>query len=87
MVQLAEEYMIPIRYPFRKAGSKIILSDQTEDLLITSRGFVDSVLKGRSIYHPDAMIGSFYGDAISVQGLVHLLEEVPEGWTEIMCHP
>ena len=36
---------------------------------------------------PDRFEDGFYGDGVSIESLARILEELPDGVTELMCHP
>ncbi len=45
-------------------------------------------LRAIGVASPDTFVDTFYGeDNVSVDKLVEILDELPEGTTELMCHP
>jgi hypothetical protein len=64
--------------------------DEAERLGIPlrSRGFeVRERLRLKSIRTCDRFIDDFYGDEVSEERLLSILETLPEGTSELMCHP
>ena len=55
------------------------------------RGMVvtnSAVVRSRGVRHPDHFVASFFGrPALSHEYLIGLLSALPEGTTELMCHP
>ena len=92
---LALENGLPLRVPFppetefpRAARSLPFLEGFPRDLV---RGMIatnSALLRVRGLRHPDHFIGTFFGrEAVTVEGLTGLLEGLPEGTSELMCHP
>jgi predicted glycoside hydrolase/deacetylase ChbG (UPF0249 family) len=45
-------------------------------------------LKARQLAHPDRFICTFFGqEALTLDYLLHLLDTLPSGTSELMCHP
>jgi predicted glycoside hydrolase/deacetylase ChbG (UPF0249 family) len=42
---------------------------------------------GLPIRRPDGFISSFYGQSASLAGLLTILDRLPQGVFELMCHP
>jgi hypothetical protein len=78
MLELAKEYDCPIRYPFSEEG----MGELTE----TSK-YVPALIKEFNPKRPDRFIASFYDDGATQDEILRLISELPEGTTEIMCHP
>lgn len=78
MLGLAREYKCAIRYPFTEAVS--------EELRETSRHAPD-LLREFQPRHPDHFVVDFYDAGATYEVMVALLNNLPEGTTEIMCHP
>jgi len=92
---LAAEMRLPLRVPFPPetdfewaAGTLPFLEGFPHDLV---RGMIvtDSALvKARGLAYPDHFIGTFFGqNALSLEYLTGLLASLPEGVSELMCHP
>jgi predicted glycoside hydrolase/deacetylase ChbG (UPF0249 family) len=55
---------------------------------LRSRGFdVRERLRLKSIRTCDRFIDDFYGDDVSEDKLISILEALPDGTSELMCHP
>ena len=94
-VALAAQFHLPLRVPFpsetdfRSALSTLpFLEGFPHDLV---RGMIvtnSALLQTRRLAHPDHFISTFFGqEAITLDHLLHLLETLPEGFSELMCHP
>ncbi len=92
---LAAQFNLPLRVPFppetdfgRAAQSLPFLEDFPPDLV---RGMIatnSALVKARQLAHPVGFIGTFFGkDALSMNHLLGLLDKLPDGVTELMCHP
>jgi predicted glycoside hydrolase/deacetylase ChbG (UPF0249 family) len=44
-------------------------------------------LRAARVATPDRFEDGFHGDGVSIEGLARILEELPDGVTELMCHP
>ena len=78
MLELAKEYDCPIRYPF---------TEHVTDELEETDKHLPELMKEFSPKHPDRFVSSFYDDGATQDELLRLIGEVPDGTTEIMCHP
>ena len=86
MLDLASEYDCAIRNVFtapRMPDSGEYPAAGWEEL--TKWG--TSALKKSGIRHPDSFISSFFGKEVTMNKLRSILREIPEGVTELMCHP
>ena len=92
---LAAQFQLPVRVPFppeteflQAAKTLPFLEGFPRDLV---RGMIvtdSALIKARRLAHPDRFIGTFFGrDAVSLETLLGLLETLPDGVTELMCHP
>ena len=92
---LAARFNLPLRVPFpletdfvRAVQTLPFLEGFPRDLV---RGMIatNSALVGsRQLAHPDRFIGTFFGrDALALDHLLGLLDTLPEGVSELMCHP
>jgi predicted glycoside hydrolase/deacetylase ChbG (UPF0249 family) len=92
---LAARYRLPLRVPFppqtdfeRAARSLPYLEGFPPDLV---RGMVatdSALLRARRLAHPDHFISTFFGrQALALPHLLSLLETLPQGISELMCHP
>lgn len=92
---LAFQLHLPLRVPFppetdfRRAVKTLgFLEGFPHDLV---RGMVatdSALLKARGLTHPDRFISTFYGrEALTLEHLLETLDTLPEGISELMCHP
>ena len=92
---LAQQYDLPLRVPFppeadfRQAVSTLPYLEEFP--LDHVRGMVttnSALLAARSLRYPDHFIGTFFGiEALTLENLTHLLQTLPDGISELMCHP
>lgn len=75
MLALADEYSLPIRCPLQM-GEEHATPD-----------FVVEALKSHLVRYPDRMIGSFYDNTATLDGILKILTDLPEGTSELMTHP
>lgn len=78
MLELAREYDCAIRFPFSH--------DISPELRETAKAVPELV----SEYHPrrpDRFEVSFYDEGATSETLLRLIDHLPEGSSEIMCHP
>ncbi|MBN1136552.1 MAG: ChbG/HpnK family deacetylase [Anaerolineae bacterium] len=92
---LAAQHQLPLRVPFppetefeQAAKTLPFLEGFPRDLV---RGMIvtnSALVKARRLAHPDHFIGTFFGrEAVTLEALIRLLETLPDGVTELMCHP
>lgn len=92
---LARQCCLPLRvsFPaetdFRQAASTLpFLNGFPPDLV---RGMIvtnSALLRARGIVHPDHFVSTFFGEeALTLDYLLHLLDSLPAGISELMCHP
>lgn len=85
MLELAREYGCPIRSPFAENADS--LDWIAEQLRAALREFPARLLAKHGTLHPDAFHVSFYDEGATPEELVRILESLPEGVSELMCHP
>lgn len=78
MLELAKEYGCPIRFPFNEKG----MSE-----LDNTRESVPALMKEFDPRHPDRFVSTFYDNSATIDEFLRIINEMPEGSTEIMCHP
>jgi predicted glycoside hydrolase/deacetylase ChbG (UPF0249 family) len=76
MIDIANQYKIPIR-------RKVALSDDHKSIAATDV-FTDPEFAVRTT---DRLDLSWYDDGATMDNLVRILKNLPDGSTEIMCHP
>ena len=92
---LAAEFHLPLRVPFppeadfqRAVATLPYLEEFPIDLV---RGMIvtnSALLKARQLSHPDRFISTFFGtEALTLDYILHLLHTLPDGISELMCHP
>ena len=92
---LAAEFRLPLRVPFppetdfqQAVATLPYLEEFPLDLV---RGMVatnSALLQARQLSHPDRFISTFFGaEMLTLDHLLHLIRTMPEGTTELMCHP
>jgi chitin disaccharide deacetylase len=78
MLELAKEYDCAIRFPF--AG------DLSKELEETNKHLPELIEKSEPP-HPDRFIVDFYDERATLEKLLDIIKALPDGTTEIMCHP
>ena len=92
---MAAQYSLPLRVPFppesdfaASIGTLSFLEGFPRDLV---RGMIatnSALLSARGLAHPDHFIGTFFGqESLTVEHLANLIEALPSGVCELMCHP
>jgi len=77
MLELAKNYDCAIRFPFTEVSPEIEeTSNQAPELI-----------KEFSPRHPDTFIVNFYDEDATMEALLDILANLPDGTNEIMCHP
>jgi predicted glycoside hydrolase/deacetylase ChbG (UPF0249 family) len=90
LLDLADRYRLPIRYPWRTTGD---LDRLAEAHRVPAKALppiiaeCDALLHQSGVRAPDRCILSFYGEGATLEHLLDLIEELPEGVAELMCHP
>lgn len=75
MLELAREYDLPIRLPSKSESS----SPEIESLM--------QILGHHPVRFPSSCITAFFDEAVSIANLTKIVSELPEGVSEMMCHP
>ena len=75
MLQLAQEYHLPIRHPLG-AGVPPQMPAAAQALLAQYR-----------VPHPERLIVSFFGAGVTLNNLEQIVAELAPGSSELMCHP
>ena len=94
LVALAEEYQLPIRYPWpRQPVAAADLDELAQTHRLDPAGLpqivaaCSAILAESEVPTPDRCILSFYGAGATKDHLLELITHLPEGITELMCHP
>jgi predicted glycoside hydrolase/deacetylase ChbG (UPF0249 family) len=78
MLELAREYDCAIRFPFTGRISKELEETNTH---------VPELITKFAPRSPDRFVVDFYDERATREELLHIIKNLPEGTTEIMCHP
>jgi chitin disaccharide deacetylase len=78
MLELAQEYDCAIRFPFT--------GDISKELEETNK-HVPDLTEEFDPRHPDHFVVDFYDEGATLEKLMDIIRSLPEGTTEIMCHP
>ena len=93
MLRLAKEFAVPIRCPFLTDLENVIPWMLSQNGAADRRAVESLILKLRSeltdsgVRAPDHAIVNFFGDHIALGDLLLILTSIPEGVSEMMCHP
>lgn len=92
---LADQFHLPLRIPFpletdfRQAARSLSFlegfpPDLVRGMIVTNSAHV----KAHRLAHPDRFISSFFGmETLTLDYLLHLLDTLRSGTSELMCHP
>ena len=80
MLELAQEYGCPIRYPLLPAD------DDSLEYAETTK-HASELLQEFNPRRPDVFFVDFYDKTATQEELLRIIANVPEGTSEIMCHP
>ena len=78
MLELAKEFDCAIRFPFT--------NDISSELEETNKR-VPELINEFNPRRPDVFIVDFYDDGATYERLLHLINNISDGTSEIMCHP
>lgn len=78
MLELAKEYRCAIRFPFTGNISSELETTQTQ---------VPLLIREFNPPRPDHFIVDFYDAGATLEALLKVINNLPDGTTEIMCHP
>lgn len=88
LTELAVEYNCGLRTPFpNDIQEEELLELYPASMIDFNRTQVKEQLETFAIPHPDYFYASFFGDGAVLGHLIKLLQELPDGVSEIMCHP
>ncbi|MFT3892813.1 MAG: ChbG/HpnK family deacetylase [Anaerolineales bacterium] len=79
MLELAREYDCAIRYPITPSSSA---GDFTETARCSPELFEEF-----KPHRPENFIATFYDESATLEHLLEILNNLPEGTSELMCHP
>ena len=75
MLELAQKYDLPIRLPSRPEGRSLAIEPYVQ------------IMGQHTIRYPLSCITAFYSEGVSIANLSRIISEVPQGISELMCHP
>ena len=78
MLELAKEYDCAIRFPF---------TGEISSELETTYKHVPLLINEFKPRHPDRFVVDFYDERATHEELLNIITSVPDGTTEVMCHP
>ena len=89
MLNLAREYRCPIRSPFANPDEpNFIFDDLPAELRDRSKQEVSKILiDAIDVPKPDHFIADFYDEDVSEETLFRIIDNLPEGVSELMTHP
>lgn len=89
MLDLAAAYGCALRRPLAADPKAVraVVAGLPGALASQILEFAPRLLAERQIPHPDHLIVSFYGEGATLEHLSSILQMLPEGAAEIMCHP
>ena len=86
MLELARELDCAIRLPLAEGGDTLPL-DLPAELGDQPVKFIPALLDEFSPRVADIFFSSFYNQYATRENLIHLLSQLPDGTSELMCHP
>lgn len=89
MLNLAREYRCPIRMPFANLGEpNFIFDDLPAELRDRAKQEVSRILiEATDVAKPDHFIADFYDEAANEETLLKIIDNLPDGISELMTHP
>lgn len=78
MLELATEYDCAIRFPF---------GDEVSRELEETNRHVPALMEKFHLRHPDRFVVDFYDEGATYEDLLTIINNLPDGTSEIMCHP
>lgn len=86
-LKLAQVYQLAVRFPSRETLQYILPSTMTANDLEAQYQCYQKMLRESGVCHPDHLMIGFYDANASVAYLDKLLYQLPNGISEIVCHP
>ena len=88
LTELAVEYDCGVRTSFPiDILEEDLLTLFPADMVNFCRTQAKEQLETFAIPHPDYFYASFFGEGATLDNLIKILQQLPEGVSEIMCHP
>jgi predicted glycoside hydrolase/deacetylase ChbG (UPF0249 family) len=87
-LDLASELECGVRPPYPgDIPEQVLIQSFPESLVSTARTKALPMMAKRKIPHPATFLGSFFDEQATLDHLHTLLSNLPEGVSELMCHP
>jgi predicted glycoside hydrolase/deacetylase ChbG (UPF0249 family) len=87
-LECADEYGCGVRLPNAVDVPDDALRDALPQRCIDfARHEAGRLLGDTAIHHPDHFFSSFFAAGVSLEHFVHVLRTLPDGVSELMCHP
>ncbi len=93
MLALAAEYDLPVRNPIPPGGFRAQAQAGLAPPGITPQAAaaLEKMVTGRlltsGVARPDAFLSTFFDAGATLENLLHILDNLPAGVNELMCHP
>jgi predicted glycoside hydrolase/deacetylase ChbG (UPF0249 family) len=93
MLNLAREYRLPVRNPVPRGGLRAAVAaglappGTTPEAADGLEAAIRSQLAATGTPHPDTFVASFYGPGVGREQFLAILDDLPVGVSEVMCHP
>jgi hypothetical protein len=94
-LDLADEFKLPVRIPFPRREEDLSISEQSPHLVGDARwSTVETLIRAdwellaiHAIRTTDRCWLNFHKDGVSLDSLLKILDNLPDGTTELMTHP
>lgn len=93
MIELSRDLGVPIRKPF-PADEAVAAQLLKEFASLPNDAVAEEMInvltyffKEPGLMTTDGFIGEFFGERIALGDLLNFIIDIPEGYTELMCHP
>ena len=86
MAEIASAHRTPIRFPEAEVAADMLSDFPPIEAKLTIEANMILARRHR-LTHPDHLNRTFYGENATLTVLLGVLENLPSGSTEIMCHP
>jgi hypothetical protein len=87
MLELAAEYQLPVRSPLPRGGLPAAKAAGLAPPGVTQEQADQVEAMVPATLHPAAFSASFFGARATLEQMLQILDDLPAGATEIMCHP
>jgi predicted glycoside hydrolase/deacetylase ChbG (UPF0249 family) len=93
MLDLAHEHRLPVRNPIPGSGLRAAVAaglappGTTAEAADVLEAAIRRQLRATGTPYPDTFIGSFYASGVGREQFLSILNDLPAGVSEVMCHP